>query len=343
MNTSAALAAEGQIANRRIATHKCGSAIAEESLVKERLRVVCSLVRSGDRCDAISYSSFAIWYLSFVIGAGRAAMNTSTKAKATAFHQLHHSNEILVLPNCWDALSAVVLREAGAKAIATTSAGLAWARGFPDGEKLPVDALIQAVREITRVVDLPVTVDLESGFSDELATLATIINAVIDAGAVGINLEDGTKTPELLASKIHVVKEVAGRTDVPLFLNARTDVILRSLVPESEAVKETTRRGTLYREAGGDGFFVPGLVQLDKIRAIVESVALPLNVLATRGVASIAEIEKTGAKRLSFGARLSEAVFGRLKQLATKLLHDRSLDDLFTESLPFAEINRLLS
>ncbi len=88
---------------------------------------------------------------------------------------------------------------------------------------------------------------------------------------------------------------------------------------------------------------MPGLVQLDKIRTIVESVDLPLNVLATRGVAAIAEIEKTGAKRLSVGARLTEAVFGRLSQLATKLLHDRSLEDLFVEKLTFDEINRLLS
>lgn len=270
-------------------------------------------------------------------------MNASTKAKAAAFHQLHHADQILILPNCWDALSAVVLKEAGAKAIATTSAGLAWAHGYADGEKLPVDRLIHAVREITRIIDLPVTVDLESGFSDDLSTFATTIEAVIDAGAVGINLEDGTKTPELLVSKISVVKEVASRKDVPLFLNARTDVILLSLVSEAEAVKEVIRRGTLYRKAGGDGFFVPGLVQLDKIRTIVESVDLPLNVLATRGVVTIPEIEKAGAKRFSVGARLTEAVFGRLNQLATELLRGHSLEGLFAESLPFAEINKLLS
>jgi 2-methylisocitrate lyase-like PEP mutase family enzyme len=269
-------------------------------------------------------------------------MNTSTQAKAAAFHELHHSDQILVLPNCWDVLSAVILKEAGAKAIATTSAGLAWAHGYADGEQLPVDVLIRSVGEITRAIDLPVTVDLESGYSDDLATLARTIEAVIDVGAVGINLEDGSKTPELLVSKIGVVKEVARRKDVPFFLNARTDVVLRSLVSEPEAVKEVIRRGNLYRKAGGDGFFVPGLVQLDKIRTTVESVDLPLNVLATRGVAAIAEIEKTGAKRLSVGARLTEAVFSRLSQLATKLFDDRSLEGLFAEKLTFAEINRLL-
>jgi 2-methylisocitrate lyase-like PEP mutase family enzyme len=144
-------------------------------------------------------------------------MNTSMKAKGARFHQLHHLDQILILPNCWDALSAVVLKEAGAKAIATTSAGLAWAHGYADGEKLPVDALIRAIREITRVIDLPVTVDLESGFTDDLAIFATTIEAVIDAGAVGINLEDGSKAPELLVAKIHVVKEITGRKDVPFF------------------------------------------------------------------------------------------------------------------------------
>jgi len=140
-------------------------------------------------------------------------MNTSTQAKAAAFHELHHADQILVLPNCWDILSAVILKEAGAKAIATTSAGLAWAHGYADGEKLPVDVLIRSVGEITRAIDLPVTVDLESGYSDDLATLARTIEAVIDAGAVGINLEDGSKTPELLVSKIGVVKEVARRKE----------------------------------------------------------------------------------------------------------------------------------
>jgi 2-methylisocitrate lyase-like PEP mutase family enzyme len=268
-------------------------------------------------------------------------MNTSSKAKAVLFHELHHTDRLLVLPNCWDALSAVVLKEAGAKAIATTSAGLAWAHGYPDGEKLPVDSLMYGIREITRVIDLPVTVDLESGFTDDFVQLAEIVEGVIDAGAIGINLEDGNTSPDLLVSKIGVIKEVAGRKGIPFFLNARTDVALRSLVPEPELLKEIIRRAALYREA--DGFFVPGLVDLDKIRAIAESVDRPLNVLATRGVAAISEIEKTGAKRLSVGARLSEAVFGRLQDLATKLLRDHSTETLFSESLSHAEINKLLS
>jgi 2-methylisocitrate lyase-like PEP mutase family enzyme len=111
-----------------------------------------------------------------------------TSAKATAFHRLHHADQILLLPNCWDVLSAVVLKAAGARAIATTSAGLAWAHGCADGEKLPFERLIHAVREITRIIDLPVTVDLESGFTDEFGMFATTVEAVIDAGAVGINL-----------------------------------------------------------------------------------------------------------------------------------------------------------
>jgi 2-methylisocitrate lyase-like PEP mutase family enzyme len=99
-------------------------------------------------------------------------MNTSIRAKAAAFHELHHADQVLILPNCWDALSAVILKEAGAKAVATTSAGLAWAHGYGDGEKLPVDILMRAIREITRIIDLPVTVDLESGFTDDLTTFA---------------------------------------------------------------------------------------------------------------------------------------------------------------------------
>jgi 2-methylisocitrate lyase-like PEP mutase family enzyme len=270
-------------------------------------------------------------------------MNTSAKSKAVTFYELHHADEMLVLPNCWDALSAAILREAGAKAIATTSAGLAWAHGYADGEKLPVDTLIHAIQEIIRIIDVPVTIDLESGFSDDLAVFAKTIEAVIDAGAIGINLEDARKAPEQLIEKIGIVKEVSNRKDVPLFLNARTDVVLRSLLAPPEALTEVIRRGGLYREAGADGFFVPGLIQLNEIRTVVESVDLPLNILAISGVAPIAELQNAGVKRLSLGARLTEAVFGRLKNLATALLHDRSLEGLSAESLSYVELNGLLS
>src|ERR1700736_2200125 len=139
-------------------------------------------IASASTAIVRKYLLSAICYLSFGLK-GRANYECLTKAKAAGFHQLHHADQILVLPNCWDVLSAVVLKAAGAKAIATTSAGLAWAHGYADGEKLPVDALIRAIREITHVVDLPVTVDLESGFTDDLATFAMTIEAVIDAGA----------------------------------------------------------------------------------------------------------------------------------------------------------------
>src|SRR5260221_159730 len=154
-------------------------------------------------------------------------MNTSTQAKAAAFHQLHHADQILVPPNCWDVLSAVILKEAGAKAIATTSAGLAWAHGYADGEKLPVDVLIRSVGEITRAIDLPVTVDLESGYSDDLATLARTIEAVIYVGAGGINLGEGSKKPQVFVLKNCVGKKGARRKDVAVFFYARGDAVFR--------------------------------------------------------------------------------------------------------------------
>ena len=146
----------------------------------------------------------------------------STAGSARAFRALHQSG-LLILPNAWDAGSARIIEEAGAKAIATSSAAVAWAHGYPDGEALPADALVATVREIARAVDVPVSADVEGGYAADAAAAGAFAARVVEAGAVGVNLEDGTGAPDLLATKIERMKDAAARAGVDLWVNARVD------------------------------------------------------------------------------------------------------------------------
>jgi 2-methylisocitrate lyase-like PEP mutase family enzyme len=139
------------------------------------------------------------------------------------FRALHHGNELLLLPNAWDPGSARLIESLGAKAIATTSAGLAWSRGYPDGDALPIEQLIKTVRDISRVIRVPLSIDVEGGYSDDPAVVARLVSGIIEAGAVGINIEDGAGSPDVLCAKIETARRSAARAGVDLFINvART-------------------------------------------------------------------------------------------------------------------------
>jgi 2-methylisocitrate lyase-like PEP mutase family enzyme len=257
--------------------------------------------------------------------------------RLSTFRALHERGRILVLPNAWDAVSARLVEACGASAIATTSAGVAWSHGFADGGYVPREALLATVNEVVGATGLPVSVDLENGYSDDPAQVAALVKAVADAGAVGINLEDGENPPELLAAKIKAIRDAGA----DLFINARTDVYLMHLVEPARAVDETIARAERYRAAGCHGIFVPAVVQLDEIQRIASAVDLPLNVLAFRGLAPVAELQKHGVRRLSVGSALALAALARARELAKRLLDEGELDDLFRATIPYAEINAL--
>src|SRR6478609_5378339 len=146
-------------------------------------------------------------------------MDQTTKAER--FANMHRGAEILILPNAWDAASAAIMEDAGAKAVATSSAAVAWAHGYPDGDALPLPKLLDTISPVARVTKVPVTADIEGGYTDDLGQLAETIKAVIAAGAVGINLEDGRRDPDLHARKIETSRKAANAAGVPLFINAR--------------------------------------------------------------------------------------------------------------------------
>lgn len=268
-------------------------------------------------------------------------MSTQHEA-ATTFRELHRQG-VLLLANVWDAGTARLVESLGAKAIATTSAGVAWSLGYPDGDTLPIAKLADAVAGIARVLRVPLTVDSESGYSDDPATVADNIARLIDAGAVGINIEDGDKQPALLCAKIEQIKRTSTRMGVDLFVNARTDVYLAGLAPEERRVEETLARAQRYREAGADGLFVPGIADGDEIRALAAGAGLPLNVLVRPNLPSASELERLGVRRLSAGSSTTGSAYARIAALTRNFLHDGASAPLTEDAMPYSDINALFA
>ena len=266
---------------------------------------------------------------------------TARPDNARAFNALHQGSDLLLLPNAWDAGSARLIESLGAKAIATTSAGVAWAHGWPDGDVLPRETLLASLAEITRVISIPLSADIEGGFSDDPADVGDLVAAVVDAGVVGVNLEDGGGSPELLAAKIGRARAAAGQAGVDLYINARTDVYLRRLAQGEAAVAETVRRARLYADAGASGIFAPGVSEPDAISALTGQIALPLNVLARPGLPDGAELQALGVRRLSAGSGICQSLYGQTKRLTLGFLADGASGPMSEGAMPYGEINAL--
>jgi len=243
------------------------------------------------------------------------------KTKAEAFAALHHTGEILILPNAWDGASAAIMADAGAKAVATSSAAVAWSHGYPDGDALPLPLLLATITAAARAAgDTPLTADIEGGYTDDLGQLADTIKAVIEAGAVGVNLEDGTRAPDLHARKIEAARKAADATGVPLFINARTDVYLKGLAEGHAAYVEATRRAELYRMAGASGVFVPGPSDSDLIGRLADEIKLPLNMLLWPGIADAGRLQALGVRRISSGTAPFQGAYGGVAKATAAFL-----------------------
>lgn len=257
---------------------------------------------------------------------------------AAAFRRLHQAG-LLRLANAWDAGSARLIESLGARAIATTSAGVAWANGHADGSQLPMQDLVDTASRIARVIRVPLSVDFEDGYASDPAAVAGNVARVIDVGAVGINIEDGSDDPDLLAAKIERIKRAAAERGVDLFVNARTDVYLRGLTSEDGRVVETLARAKRYRDAGADGLFVPGLSDAGQIREVVTGAGLPLNVMAVPALPTASELETLGVRRLSAGAAIAISALGHVAGLAAGFLQDSQR----TGRMDYDAINALFS
>ena len=269
----------------------------------------------------------------------------SQLSQAEALRALHRGPGILLLPNAWDAVSARIFEQAGFPAIATTSAGIAFSLGYPDGQRIPREEMFAQIARIARAVQIPVTADVEGGYEDPALTA----RAIIAAGAVGMNLEDASNNPERplldLPQQLEKIKAViaAGKAEgVPLVLNARTDVYLAPAGPPESRYKETLRRLQAFEQAGADCLFVPGIRDPETIASLVGGLHVPLNILAGPGSPSIAELQKLGVARVSVGSGVMRATVGLVRRFAQEI-RERGTYSALENAVPYDELNRIMT
>lgn len=272
------------------------------------------------------------------------------KNKAETFRKMHQGPDVLVLPNAWDGASARILEDAGACAIATTSSGVAASLGYPDGQRITREDMTAAVARIVRAVSIPVTADMESGYGPTEDAAASTVQAVIDAGAVGLNLEDASHDPVnpvldagLNAGRVRAARQIADSLGVPIVINARTDVYLKNVSDPSARLSEAIRRGNLYLEAGADCVFVPGVIDASTISSLCREISGPVNVLAVKGTPSVQELGRLGVRRVTVGSGLMRAAMTLVRKAATELLESGTYSSFSEDTISGADMQKLLS
>jgi 2-methylisocitrate lyase-like PEP mutase family enzyme len=271
--------------------------------------------------------------------------------KAEQLLKLHNGPRMLVLPNAWDVASARIVEELGYPAIATSSAGVAFALGYPDGQRITRDEMLEVVARIARAVRVPVTADMEAGYGTTVEDMAETAKALVAAGAVGLNLEDVTGDDEssqvqveLQVQKIRKIKDVSTKVGVPLVINARTDVYLMPIGPEATRFERTVERLRAYRDAGADCLFAPGVGERNIIEKLVKALQAPLNILASSpGCPPLKELEKLGVARVSVGAAMMRATMGLVRRIATELRDQGTYKTLLDGGMSFKEATELLA
>jgi 2-methylisocitrate lyase-like PEP mutase family enzyme len=270
-------------------------------------------------------------------------------AAAEAFRAMHHGQRILLLPNVWDVASARIFERAGFGAIATTSAGIAFSLGYPDGQRISRNEMLQAVSRIAAAIRVPVTADVEAGYGDRPEDAAQTALAVIESGAVGMNLEDASGHANhslvdlpLQLEKIAAINESKRTTGVSIVLNARTDVYLLQVGPAEKRYEQALRRLAAFRDAGADCLFLPGLRDAATIGRMVKDLDSPLNILAGPGSPSVPELQQLGVARVSLGSSTMRATLGLLGRIAEELKSSGTYQSL--ENAPsHDDLNRMMS
>ncbi len=270
-------------------------------------------------------------------------------AKARLFQELHLGPRILVITNAWDAASARVFEDAGAAAVGTGSAGIAFSHGYPDNEFLPREVLLTTTAEIVRAVEVPVTADILNGLGHGIDTAVATAKDVIALGAAGLNIEDSSEDGgphlydvEAQADKIRAVCEAARASGVPIVVNARTDSFWLKIGDDGERLRESIARANRYREAGAHCLFVPSAADRATIKTLVAEIDGPLNILTVPGCPPIAELQEMGVRRVSEGSGPMRASMMLTRRIARELLGSGTFTHFHGDNaVPYPEANRL--
>lgn len=256
--------------------------------------------------------------------------------KAALLRELHVPGKPLVLANAWDAASARIAEAAGSPVVATTSAGVAWSLGAPDGDALDREAALGAVRRVVAAVKVPVTADIESGFGADPAGVAETIRGVLAAGAAGVNLEDSVRPIDEMVARLRAARAAAGRDD--LFINARIDTYLRG----GGDFADTVARAEAYLAAGADGIFVPGAVDPEVVGELVAKIPAPVNVLVWPGAPTVAELAKLGVARVSLGSGVAEAAYTVMRRAVREALTAGTYGSI-ADAIAYGDLNGLIA
>ena len=265
-------------------------------------------------------------------------------------NQLHHNGKLLVLPNIWDPLGAVMLESLGYPAVATASASIAFSNGYPDGEKIPFNDLLIILQKIVTSVKIPLTADIESGYAENNSVLKENIKKLVDVGIAGINFEDSRHDEDKIISieeqceKISIIKKAATEKGVIIFINARTDIYIKANhLTNEEKLSETIRRGKAYKDAGADGFYPIFLREKEDIESVIKEVALPVNILLLPGIPDFETLKKMGVARVSLGPGFLKTAINAMKNIAGKLLHYEGRNEVADNPVTTDYLNNLIS
>lgn len=273
---------------------------------------------------------------------------TSLGETAATFVALHRPGAPLLLPNAWDPLSARIVEAAGAPAVATTSAGVAWALGAADGDHIDRDSVLALTGRVVAAVGVPVTADIESGFGVSAADVGVMVQGVLAVGAVGANIEDvhpsdpaALRDPKEQAERLAAARSVADAAGVPFYVNARVDTYLRGVGDPAGRFADTVARAQVYLEAGASGVFVPGVVDVPTVARLAAEIDGPLNVLAGAGAPSVSEFAAVGVARISLGSSVASAAYAVAQRAARELFESGTYTSV-EQGLPYGELNSLM-
>ena len=270
-------------------------------------------------------------------------MNQSDKAED--FRRQHHENRILLLPNVWDTITARLISALGFRSLATASFSIAAANGYEDGEKISFDKVVKIVNDITRSVDVPVSVDFERGYANDLASLGDNVTQLLKAGAIGINIEDrapdgkGLVPVDAQCKKLATIREAGRKYGVKIFINARTDAYL---LKGNNFMNDTIERGKAYQNAGADCFYPVLIDNYADIERVLSQVSIPMNVLLMKQLADLRKLESTGVRRVSLGPGSLRYLLTKLRSMVAKLTAYDTSEFFSEELIPNAEVMSLL-
>lgn len=285
---------------------------------------------------------------SFGIGGDRMS-DQSRIEKYRIFQQLHSKQLPFVLPNAWDASSARVFEERGFKAIGTTSAGIAMSLGYSDGENISFKRMLEVVKMIVHSVNIPVSADIEAGYGMSVEEVVENVRQLIFAGVVGINLEDATGNLDdpildtsLHAEKIAAIRKLSQSLDMPLFLNARTDLYCLNIGDSENRLQSVIVRARDYQKAGADCIFIPGVQNIETIKMLRQEISCSINLLVSTAMPTLEELSKAGIERVSTGSAPFRATITLLRKMSEDVIFHGNFQRMNDEVISYAEITEML-